>query len=358
MHPSQRFTPPRQASLIAQAGALLPIWWAAEGDTILAPEASHTWLNEIKRQHTLKGDIYCGGGASECAPWGWSHDARSRFIDAGVSKDALPTDEELTHHRELSHRRISAQIMEALRERLTFPLPPTPTEVFDQPSLWDAVEAMEGSAMVKLPYSTSGRGIIDTTTTQGLNQLRHSASGLLRRQGSLMVEKRLNKVVDFAMLYNMAHGGKIEFLGYSLFETVGTTSYSGNRLLPDDEIRLHLAQWVSMEHLHAVERSLEEILHLMIGPHHSGPLGVDMIIYRTDDGSMLINPCIEVNLRMTMGVVAHHLTPHFYNGSPIWFNITPGTVANAEKNIIQHLVPPNPHFTFAITENLPYLYAH
>ncbi|MDE6309848.1 MAG: hypothetical protein K2L81_06615, partial [Muribaculaceae bacterium] len=248
-------------------------------------------------------------------------------------------------------------IIDSMRSALNFPLPPTPVEVFNEDSLWQAIDMMGGSAMVKLPYSTSGRGIIDTSTNQGLNQLRHSAQGMLRRQGSLMVEKRLDKMVDFAMLYDITHDGKVEFLGYSLFETVGDTSYSGNRLLPDEEIRLHLSQWVDMEQLMSVESALQRVLQQVIGSHHAGPLGVDMVIYRSDSGSLLINPCIEVNLRMTMGVVAHHLTRHFYQGSPIWLNITPGTVANTEKNIIQHLVPPNPHFTFAITENLPYLYA-
>ncbi len=358
MQPSQRFTPPRQAALIAQAGALLPVWWAAEDDTILAPKAPNQWLSEIKQQHGVHGDIYSGGCVTECAPWGWSHDARSRFIDAGVSPDSLPTDEELTQHRQLSHRRISTQVMDALRQLLPFHLPPNPIEACDETSLWKAIDAMDGTAMVKLPYSTSGRGIVDTTAAQGINQLRHSAQGMIRRQGSLMVEKRLQKVADFAMLYNVSSDGKVSFIGYSLFETAGTTSYSGNRLLPDDDIRIHLAQWVKMEHLLAVEHALEEVLQQMIGPHHSGPLGVDMIVYRSAEGDMLINPCIEVNLRMTMGVVAHHLTQRFYKGTPRWLNITPGNTTNTEKNIIQHLVPPNPHFTFAITENLPYLYAH
>lgn len=42
------------------------------------------------------------------------------------------------------------------------------------------------------------------------------------------------------------------------------------------------------------------ILQSMIAPRYSGPVGIDMLA--TADGH--INPCVEINLRMTMGMVA------------------------------------------------------
>lgn len=349
--PSQRFTPPRQASLIASAGALLPLWWAHEGDFILAPGAYLRWIDTAKRHLGLRGDIYTGQQVDACAPWGWSHDACRRFAEAGVGPSVLPSDGWLNRHRALSHRRISRDMMEGLRKVLPVPLPPTPIEAKTEQELWEAVGLMDGRAMVKLPYSTSGRGIIDTSTHQGLSTLRNGVAGMLRRQGSVMVEKRLDKVADFAMLFDIDRHGSASFMGLSLFDTHGGTAYSGNLLLPDDDILRHLSQWVDMEILDGIGSAYPPLLSRLIGSDHAGSLGVDMLIYRDTDGSMRVNPCVEVNLRMTMGVVAHHLTQIFYDGTPLRFTIAPGGVI-PEKNIIRHLVPPNPDFTFAITENL------
>ena len=43
---------------------------------------------------------------------------------------------------------------------------------------------------------------------------------------------------------------------------------------------------------------------------YDGPFGVDMMVVAKSDGDcFLLNPCVEVNLRRTMGHVALSLTP-------------------------------------------------
>ena len=51
-----------------------------------------------------------------------------------------------------------------------------------------------------------------------------------------------------------------------------------------------------------VDRLLK-VLDALIAPHYDGPLGVDMMLYRNTDGTIALNPCVEVNLRMTMGMI-------------------------------------------------------
>lgn len=41
----------------------------------------------------------------------------------------------------------------------------------------------------------------------------------------------------------------------------------------------------------------------LVAPHYDGPLGIDMMLYRDENGKIALNPCVEVNLRMTMGMV-------------------------------------------------------
>ncbi|MBR5101650.1 MAG: hypothetical protein IK092_00820, partial [Muribaculaceae bacterium] len=45
-----------------------------------------------------------------------------------------------------------------------------------------------------------------------------------------------------------------------------------------------------------------EAVNELIAPHYTGALGIDMLAYR-DSGCVVTVPCVEVNLRHTMGHV-------------------------------------------------------
>ena len=114
---------------------------------------------------------------------------------------------------------------------------------------------------------------------------------------------------DFAMLYDIRHGKAI-FRGYSLFYNSGYSAYSGNVLLDDAAIKKLLSQYVPEEWLAATETVTGNALENVLRTDYEGPVGVDMLIYKTERGYN-IAPCIEVNLRMTMGRLAHHLYDKF-----------------------------------------------
>ena len=65
-----------------------------------------------------------------------------------------------------------------------------------------------------------------------------------------------------------------------------------------------------MEQLNAVRRELERRLSLLLAADYAGYLGVDMMIC-SDNGGLLIHPCVEINLRMNMGVVSHVLSVRY-----------------------------------------------
>ena len=69
-----------------------------------------------------------------------------------------------------------------------------------------------------------------------------------------------------------------------------------------------------MEELHqlliesypALDEVVDDVLKALdaiIAPHYDGPLGIDMMLYRDEHGEIALNPCVEVNLRMTMGMI-------------------------------------------------------
>lgn len=151
---------------------------------------------------------------------------------------------------------------------------------------------------VKAPWSSSGRGVF-----RGRDISEAQVAGIIRRQGSVMLERGYDGVQDFAALY-YARGGDVAFHGYSMFFT-GGAAYGGNLLLTDEEIARRIGEMAGAARLAEVRCEVGRLLaETAAAPGYEGPLGVDMLVYRSGDG-FDIAPCIEVNLRYTMGFVAH-----------------------------------------------------
>lgn len=125
-----------------------------------------------------------------------------------------------------------------------------------------------------------------------------------------MAEPFYNKVCDFAMEFRADGSGKVDFAGYSLFETDGFGNYKANLLAADAEMERRLSQYVPVEQLYTVRCELERRLSLLLAADYAGYLGVDMMVC-SDGGNLLLHPCVEINLRMNMGVVSHVLSSRY-----------------------------------------------
>ncbi|HOG20276.1 MAG TPA: hypothetical protein PKW37_07535 [Salinivirgaceae bacterium] len=52
----------------------------------------------------------------------------------------------------------------------------------------------------------------------------------------------------------------------------------------------------------------EALKKLEIGNYYNGYLGVDMFLCEHQNGRLFLHPCVEINLRQNMGLVAHYLS--------------------------------------------------
>ena len=100
---------------------------------------------------------------------------------------------------------------------------------------------------------------------------------------------------------------KTEFIGYSLFQSSSSGAYMGNFLMLQTDMEERLSEYTGPELMRQLLKSLAEKLSRQF-PTYSGRLGVDMMVCKTNRGYQ-IQPCVEINLRMNMGIVAHI----FYN---------------------------------------------
>ena len=130
----------------------------------------------------------------------------------------------------------------------------------------------------------------------------HFCKGVIRRQGGVVCEHFLNVKQEFAMEFYADVAG-VQFVGYSLF-TAENGAYQGNMLAPDDDIEEVLTAYISKEKLAAAREALCGIMQKQLSDSgYCGYFGIDMMLYDNGDGCRL-NPCMEINLRMNMGVVS------------------------------------------------------
>ena len=104
------------------------------------------------------------------------------------------------------------------------------------------------------------------------------------------------------MLFECHHEG-IDFIGYSLFES-RNGAYSKNILASNEDIEDMIAEYIPRDTLISIRKDLTAILADTLVGYYEGFLGVDQIICQTDSPTFI--PVSEINLRMTMGLVARN----------------------------------------------------
>lgn len=116
------------------------------------------------------------------------------------------------------------------------------------------------------------------------------------------MEPYYNKVKDFGMEFEVSDG-KVEYCGLSLFQTV-KNAYTGN-LLASEEMKVEMmAPYVGRQQLAELRDEVAGVMEPCLKDVYQGPFGVDMMVCADEDGRLFVNPCIELNLRRTMGHVA------------------------------------------------------
>ena len=306
------YTPTPVAQGIARDLSLLPMWYAQEPHAqVWATQTVEPSMQEkftalgITAQATSKPQPH----TTECHPWGWSPYIVDKFARNGVAHDILPNDTAIDKIRTLSGRATSRTILQELAKALPlYQLPPLP-ETLKSDNEVEQYVTTHPHTILKSPWSSSGRGVwrvngvYDPMTARG-------ASGIIRKQGYIMGEVWQEKICDLAMEF-YSDGNTIEFAGYSLFSTDDRGAYQSNLLASNDEIEQMLSQHISPSTLHEVCGALENICTHLIAPHYKGYMGIDMIVYRNPQGDVLLHPCIELNLRMSMGMVARIIADRY-----------------------------------------------
>lgn len=332
----RNYTPPPHAAALHRAGALLPFWWTEDGDSVIVPEFLARQVDGLCSEWGLRGKVY-DGGRDIASPWGWSLDAKRQFAAAGVDGQYLPTDARVEQMRNLSHRRTSIEILDRLGEKY-----PRGVE-FTDPVQAVEMEMNSRGCYVKSPWSGSGRGVF-CASSLSREVLQGRVAGIINRQGSVILEPGLDKVMDFAALFH-GDGEKVSFRGWSVFETESRGMYVGNIVAPQQHLVSMITDRCDGDELWMLVGGLESILNDLTRGVYRGWMGIDMMVYSDEGNECRIMPCVELNLRMTMGVVAMKIAERLCVNGPhllAWSHNAPvaGTI----------LLPPAEGFTLSLAK--------
>lgn len=291
------YTPPAKIKAMRARMALLPAQWAHRDEAILLLDTPPVSIDALPDYLTARNkhlkifspeeplgdipDLYP-------TPWGWNLALRQLLLSSGIPETNLPSRESIGKLRTLSHRR-TASLFNA---HMGSPHIATELKSVEEVALYTSENPR---AWLKAPWSSSGRGIINCADLEPRHILPW-ARGIIRRQGAVMAEHPADRILDFATEWTCKEGEAV-FEGLSVFNTSSRGKYHGNLLLGQPELEAIIKEAAPTWSGQIIENQ-KEALEALVAPHYTGPLGIDMIAERSGE----IRPCIELNLRMTMGL--------------------------------------------------------
>lgn len=326
----KNFIPPRSALTMRDDLAVLPLWWAGCGDAVLVPSAEAAcrfaagyggWIPDV--QWVSDAAV---SGLQAVSPWGWSPLFVNEMRKSGCPDRLLPDDDWLATYRILSGRRQAVDLLEALirdeafgrqwRDRLC-------GRSYYCTSEADIMRCLSayGDTILKAPWSGSGKGL---RLGRGgyVPPLVGWCRRLLEEQGGVVVEPLYDRKFDFAYEY-FVEADRVVYKGLSVFATTLRGTYGGNWVAPERVKEKWLSAYVPEDLQAGLRQAQAEWLSRRLCGKYQGWLGIDMMCcVSPQTGGYVVHPCVEINLRRTMGVVSLYLSRYLHPRSQAYFSIT------------------------------------
>lgn len=293
------YTASKTAQILERDLACLPSWWGQKDDYVLLPGNHVLDGGELNGCYLVTNP--CWEKISKVCPWGWDSAVVLRLKKLGCPQKLLPSDECVDMTRRLSCRKTTKNFLE--------------NNVFKHHhiigrSWWvadvdDIMEILEGctAVMVKAPWSCSGRGVFKVSR-RNLEVCRSRILKIIKQQGAVEVEPFYEKELDFALEFEM-DGTELRYLGMSVFKTAGIGGYAGNVVADENQLQGYIPLSLRKS-LNEISKEVQTKLQTLLVHKYKGYVGVDMMIVK-ENGGLFVHPCVEINFRQTMGLVALRL---------------------------------------------------
>lgn len=290
------YTSPAVVEALRKANQLLPEKWADPDDFILVDDVGSMVSANRLADWDMLATLFRRHPDLIVEPWGWNRALLRKLLDHGVPPASLPDESYIDSIRALAHRRTTIILNKEWNNLVSEPYRVAlPAELSSEEECMDFYKRNPGCWM-KAPWSSSGRGVINTAADMSAQQVRQWCHGIIRRQGSVIGETGADRIADFATEWRIERG-EASYLGLSCFNTSNRGKYLSNHVRPQQELTAHFNN-LSKVSLEQTTRCQKMIIEKHLNDY-SGLMGIDMII--ESDGHL--RPLVELNLRRTMGML-------------------------------------------------------
>lgn len=302
------YTPKPQIQQFAKDLSTLPLWYGDAADKVIASDCNDAeWVEnvckiipDIKNKLASTDDYKHFKELKRLIPWGIDNTVCKLTGTADI--DGEDVADVIKRTKIFSSREQTQDALTRLKEYGLYS--GFVSQKVDSIDDLRRINKEFGRVVVKAPWSSSGRGVffIDDLDEKEARRI----SKIIDSQGFVMVESFFEKEIDFAIEFEYI-GEKWLFAGYSLFTTDEHGAYKQNILASDECLRKEICKYADATQLDSViqfycdyfqERN-EELKGNNI-------IGVDMMA-----GNGNIHPCVEINVRHTMGIVARKIYDKF-----------------------------------------------
>ena len=318
------YQPPLLLQEMERDLAILPFVFCTENDFVLTETPPSTVFLQKLEKFGFELPQFCSlaeleslptGSFDAIFPWGWSPAAHFRIKNlkekSGTQFKESPVFQWNNEHKLLFERSTSLDFLNGLLENQ----PPdwfiNKEMVGEKVTSCDEIDSLlkkHSPLVLKAPMSSSGRGIQIIRKTQLNTSNKQWISGVLKQQKYLIAEPYLEKLLDLSFQFQVLSSSEIEYLGYSIFETNSNGQYSGTFIHPN------LGKFISEKYVPELEFRIEETAKVLksaleksaYATEHRGLLGVDALVFGNED-HLIMQPCIEINSRMNMGILTMFL---------------------------------------------------
>ena len=341
LNASKHYHQPANVAKMQADLAFLPAWYASEGDCVYTDAViAGLTRNPIENELLIIRGLRVKPAMTNHSAvdlWGISPQSIHFFEKINEQYNlCLKIPQWKDEYKFLGSRFASQKILSQLIERI----PEIEKNIL--PQFFSDIESIEQQIihskeklLIKSPYSSSGRGLIWLPYKELAQSEKQILTGMLKKQKQVSIEKALDKVLDFSLQFEITDNREIKFIGYSVFQTNSKGAYERSLLDTQNNLKKQITAFINPDLLLRTKSTLTEILQEMYAPYYAGIIGVDMLIYRSDDFFRLY-PCVEINMRKNMGYLAvrfaeNYLHPESKGSFHIEFN------SDSEKTVQNHI---------------------
>jgi hypothetical protein len=304
---------------------LLPVWYAGPGSFTLVrnvrssyflsalPKEFHPHISSPMILSLMMKELYRRKKFGEkpnlppitASSWGVSPRSIAMFNELKQAGMTIEIPEWKDEYVKLTRRQTAAECLKRLQDNVPI------TPVIKIPEFFSDIDSLKKFAadnkppfVVKTPFSSSGRGLYWLNDRELDSRAVSWINGALKKQGTVSIEPALDKILDFAIEFYSDGQGEVKYAGLSVFETQAQGQFIGCMLGTQDLLLQRLNEFISPEDYSFLVEQVRLVLQEAAGKSYTGFMGVDMMIYKTEDGDYAVHPFVELNLRYTMGLVA------------------------------------------------------